>query len=153
MVIDGLSSKTGSEQRPERSEGMCHLNIWGRTQPERKWKWKSLSRVQLFWTPWTIQSMEFHGREVAIPFCRGSSQPRNQTQVSHIAGGVFTSWATREARCKEPEEQECLGVFNKHTRTPGAKKVSGKWWEIDWKSRTDQIGPYRPLLGLWLFQR
>ena len=24
-----------------------------------KWKWKSLSRVRLFETPWTIQSMEF----------------------------------------------------------------------------------------------
>ena len=27
---------------------------------------------------------------VAIPFSRGSSQPRNQTQVSHIAGRCFT---------------------------------------------------------------
>ena len=27
---------------------------------------------------------------VAIPFSRGSSQPRDQTQVSHIAGGFFT---------------------------------------------------------------
>ena len=26
---------------------------------KRKWKWKSLIRVQLFATPWTIQSMEF----------------------------------------------------------------------------------------------
>ena len=34
---------------------------------------------------------------VAVPFSRGSSQPRDQTQVSHIAGGCFTSWATREA--------------------------------------------------------
>ena len=34
---------------------------------------------------------------VAIPFSRGSSQPRSQTQVSHLAGGFFTSWATREA--------------------------------------------------------
>ena len=34
---------------------------------------------------------------VAFPFSRGSSQPRAQTQVSHIAGGFFTSWATREA--------------------------------------------------------
>ena len=34
---------------------------------------------------------------VAIPFSRGSSQPRDQTQASHIAGGFFTSWATREA--------------------------------------------------------
>ena len=28
---------------------------------------------------------------VAFPFSRGSSQPRAQTQVSHIAGGFFTS--------------------------------------------------------------
>ena len=34
---------------------------------------------------------------VAIPFSRGSSQPRNQTQVSLIAGGFFSSSATREA--------------------------------------------------------
>ena len=26
---------------------------------------------------------------VAFPFSRGSSQPRDQTQVSHIAGGFF----------------------------------------------------------------
>ena len=34
---------------------------------------------------------------VAFSFSRGSSQPRNQTQVSRIKGGFFTSWATREA--------------------------------------------------------
>ena len=34
---------------------------------------------------------------VAFPFSRGSSQPRDWTQVSHIAGGFFTSWATRLA--------------------------------------------------------
>jgi len=28
---------------------------------------------------------------VAFPFCRASSQPRDQTQVSCIAGGFFTS--------------------------------------------------------------
>ena len=35
---------------------------------------------------------------VAIPFSSGSSQSRDRTQVSHIAGGFFTSWATREAQ-------------------------------------------------------
>ena len=35
---------------------------------------------------------------VPFPFDRGSFQPRNQTQVSCIAGGFFTSWATREAQ-------------------------------------------------------
>ena len=33
---------------------------------------------------------------VAIPFSGVSSQSRDQTQVSHIAGRFFTSWATRE---------------------------------------------------------
>ena len=28
---------------------------------------------------------------VAVPFCRGSSQLRDQTQVSHTASGFFTS--------------------------------------------------------------
>ena len=35
---------------------------------------------------------------LALPFTRESSQPRDRTQVSHIAGGFFTSWATREAK-------------------------------------------------------
>ena len=34
---------------------------------------------------------------VALPFSRGSSQPRDRTQVSCIVGGFFTSWAKREA--------------------------------------------------------
>ena len=34
----------------------------------------------------------------AFLFSRGSSQPRDQTQVSLIAGRFFTSWATREAQ-------------------------------------------------------
>ena len=33
---------------------------------------------------------------VAISFSRGSSRPRNRTQVSCIAGRCFTIWATRE---------------------------------------------------------
>ena len=34
---------------------------------------------------------------VTYPFSRGSSQPRNWTGVSCIAGRFFTSWSTREA--------------------------------------------------------
>ena len=39
--------------------------------------------------PWNSpgQNMEW----VAFPFSRGSSQPRDQTQVSRIAGRFFTS--------------------------------------------------------------
>ena len=35
---------------------------------------------------------------VAFPFCRGSSQPRDQTQVSCISDWFFTSWTAREAQ-------------------------------------------------------
>ena len=34
---------------------------------------------------------------VATPFSRGSSQPKDWTLISYIAGGFFTVWATREA--------------------------------------------------------
>ena len=43
---------------------------------------------------WPARILEW----VAVPFSRGFSQPRDWTQVSHIAGGFFTSWATREAK-------------------------------------------------------
>ena len=41
---------------------------------------------------------------VAISFSRRSSQPRDQTQDSHIAGRFFTSWAIRDA-------QECWSGY------------------------------------------
>ena len=34
---------------------------------------------------------------MAFPFSRGTSQPRDWTQASCLAGRFFTSWATREA--------------------------------------------------------
>ena len=37
---------------------------------------------------------------VALPFSRGSSQPRDRTQVSHIAGKFFTSWANSQSLLK-----------------------------------------------------
>ena len=69
---------------------------------------KLLSRIRLFATPWTVAyhapSMGFSRilEWVAISFSSGSSQPRDQTWVSCIAGRRFTVWATREAQmiCK-----------------------------------------------------
>ena len=60
------------------------------------WKSKFLSDVWLLETPWTIQSMEFSRPEYPS-ILQGSSQPRDQTQVSNIAGGFLTSWSTKEA--------------------------------------------------------
>ena len=63
---------------------------------------KSLSRVRLFATPWTVayQAPPYMGLSsqarvlewVAISFSRGSSWLRDRTLVSHIVGGFFTVW-------------------------------------------------------------
>ena len=81
---------------------------------ERK-KVKLLSRVQLFATPWTVAcqaplSMEFSRvlEWLAIPFSRGSSHPRDWIQVSCIAGGFFTMWATKEAHTKYKHKSKNL---------------------------------------------
>ena len=58
---------------------------------------------------------------VAFPFSRGSSQPRDRTQVSHIAGRFFTSWATKEAT-------------NWYTRTVYEfQSFSECLWQFQWK--------------------
>ena len=62
----------------------------------------SVSCIQLFLTPRTVTSV--HGilqtrilEWVTISFSQGSSQPRDRTGVSYIAGRFFTGSATREA--------------------------------------------------------
>ena len=64
------------------------------------WKWKSLSCVQLFVTPWTLVHWILQARIlewVAYPFSSGSSWPSNQIGVSCIAGRFFSNRAMREA--------------------------------------------------------
>ena len=51
---------------------------------------------------WILYELSYKGSPrilecVAYPFSSGSSQPRNQTGVSCIAGRFFTNWAIREA--------------------------------------------------------
>ena len=63
------------------------INRSSRLNLKWKWKWKSLSLVLDFLQP--------HGLEwEAFSFWRGSSQPGDRTQVSHVSGRFFTSWAT-----------------------------------------------------------
>ena len=67
----------------------CLLNV--------RWKWKLVSHVRFFGTPWTVVHVILQARIlewIAFLFSRGSSQPRDPTHVSCIAGGFFTSWAT-----------------------------------------------------------
>ena len=75
-------------------------------------KVKSLSRIQLFATPWTVAhqappSMEFSRQEywsgLPLPSPGESSQPRDRSRVSHIARWFFTIWASRAYVCQNTE--------------------------------------------------
>ena len=47
----------------------------------------------------------------ASPFSRGSSLPRDQTRVSHIAGRFFTIWGVREALQDDSERRKYQNVW------------------------------------------
>ena len=101
---------------------------------------------------------------VAISFSRGSSWPRDQTQVSHIAGRHFNLCTTREAlkykntvsqkssyRDTELQVQVLTSKISREERKPGWKKKGGG-------GRGGRKGwPYRRLLpptdtqALWDF--
>ena len=99
-------------------------------------KVKSLSRVQLFATPWTcsLPGSSVHGifrarvlKSVAISFSRGSSQPRDQTRVSWVVGRHFNR-LSHQGSGKEPAFQ-CL------------RHGFSSWvWKIPWR-RAQQSTP------------
>ena len=99
---------------------MSYQNGWGwEIKDFLQLKWKSLSRVGLFATPWTIQSMESPGQNTGVgshSFLQGIFQPRDRTQVSCIAGGFFTSWATREALLQLKENPKSPLLLNFKTQ-------------------------------------
>ena len=67
-------------------------------------KWSEVKVAQACPTLYDLMDYIVHGilqarilEWVAFSFSRGSSQPRDWTQISRISGIFFTSWATKEA--------------------------------------------------------
>ena len=82
---------------------------------------------------------------LAVPFSRGSSRPRDQTQVYHIARGFFTIWATREAHLLHKAVLFLTGrginiylnfffsfFFHFQSILPPGRKDSLQWWSSEW---------------------
>ena len=69
---------------PRDLTSISYVSCTGKQPPEVKWK--LLSHVRLFVTPWTTQSRARILEWVAISFSRGSYQRRDQTHISCIAG-------------------------------------------------------------------
>ena len=81
------------QQMPHAKGSMCF-----------KWKW--LSRVQLFATPWTVAHQvplsmgDSPGKNTGVgghALLQGIFSTQGSNLVSRIAGRFFTVWATREA--------------------------------------------------------
>ena len=81
-------------------------------------------------------------RWVAYPFSSGSCWPRNWTGVSCIAGGLFTSWAIREAPT---------------ARTQWVSYIQSPFWEGNVNSKRLNVYLMRPgnapLIGSGNFNR
>ena len=93
------------------------------------------SVTQLYPTPWDhmdcsppgssvygiLQARFSRPEWVAVPFARGSSQPRNKTWVSWIVGMFFTSWAISEAQ--EVSLVICFTVCNRLILIKGLVRI------------------------------
>ena len=108
---------------------------------KKKWKW-SRSVLSECFRPHGLYSLpcfSIHGifqarvlEWVAISFSRGSSWPRDQTRVSHIIGGHFTVWATRESN---PPGSLVPGILQARTLEWVAISFSSAWkWKVKLKS-------------------
>ena len=82
---------------------------------------------------WVLYCLSHQGSQwllqwIAYPFFLGSSRPRNWTGVSCVAGGLFTSWATKQFLTtyllpilgNEPDHFQCPGA----TQRQEAQKAS-----------------------------
>ena len=79
---------------PQNRTKSCHL-------PQDGWTSRALCYPMEYSPPGSSVHGIFQARIlewVAISFSRGSSQPRDRTQLFHIAGRCLNLWATREAQ-------------------------------------------------------
>ena len=96
---------------------------------------------------------------VSIPFSRGSSQPRDQTWVSCIAGRFFMVWATRVAA---KSLQSCPSLCDPIDRSPPGFSIPGilqartlEWVAISfsnawkWKVKGKSLSGIRLLATPW----
>ena len=84
-------------------------------------------QARILYRPW--DSPGHDTGVVASPFSRRSSQPRHQIQVSHIEGGSFTNWATREAWTKDKSvllTKECVFQWVNPSQLRSKKKNWGE---------------------------
>ena len=120
-------------------------------------------RLEPTWLLYSWDSLARILERVAIPFFRGSSQPRDQTLVSCITGGFFTIWATREALVAATKSlQSCLTLCDPTDGSPPGSPISGilqartqEWVAVSfsnawkWKVKVKPLSHVRLLATPW----
>ena len=121
-----------------------------------QWKWNSLKSC-----PTLCKPMDYRVRGILqgrilewvdFPFSRESSQPRDRTRVSHIAGGFFTSWATGKPKNAGVGS---LSLFltqesNWLRNQTGVSCIAGGFF-TKWSIREKTVKASKPLLHLGSF--
>ena len=100
-IADSLSTFriqfTGTSSDASYITPSCLFPLWS----EVKWSESHSVVSDSFWPHWLYSPWNSPGQNTgmgrAILFSKGSSQPRDRTQVSRTAGRFLTSWVTREA--------------------------------------------------------
>ena len=101
--------------------------------------WTRLKRVSSssrnscrLYSPWN--SLGQNTEVGSLSLLQASSQPRDQIQVSHIAGGFVNSWATRKAQISNTHMKRCSApptirtvIIKKRDASKNRKKLE---WEI-----------------------
>ena len=124
-----VTADGGSEQGRGKATGQ--LGICQRSQEAVKVKWK-VKVAQSCPTLCNSTDYTVHGilqarilEWVAVPFSKGSSQPRDRTQVSCNAGRFLTSWATRKQGTHKWKET-ALVPMEKKSKWSGQKIQSAR---------------------------
>ena len=82
------------------------FTILGSLWSEVKWSESSLVMSNSLWPLGLFSPWNSPGQNTGVghhPLLQGISQSRDRTQVSHIAGRFFTSWAIREIQLEGQE--------------------------------------------------
>ena len=92
--LNGITNSVGMSLSKLMDREAWHAAVHGVTKSQTRLSdWNDI--VRRITVPGILQARILEW--VAVPFSRESSQPRDQTQVYHVAGGFFTSRATGEA--------------------------------------------------------
>ena len=145
------------------------ISVFSQTRSNKAWnyymrmKWSDVKITQSCPTLFDPMDYTVHGilqdrilKWVAVPFSRGSSQPRDRTQVSHIVGRFFTSWATGmlkilPARLQQYVNCELPDVQAGFTKGRGTRDRSNCQHLLD-HQKSKRIPEKHLLLLYWLCQ-